>query len=249
MQPDPVSASYDYVVVGGGSAGCVLASRLSEDPAVTVCLLEAGGPDDSVFIRAPLGFVATANLGIHSWGYHTVPQAGFDGRRGFQPRGKVLGGSSAVNAMVYTRGNARDYDGWASLGNPGWGYADVLPFFKRSEHNECFGGNDYRGVGGPLNVSYLRSPSVLNAAFEQACQSQGIPLTEDYNGATQHGVGRAQVTQKNGERCSAAQAYLAPHAGRSNLTVISRAHATRVVMQGRRAVGVAYRRGAQDLEV
>ena len=249
MQPDSVSASYDYVVVGGGSAGCVLASRLSEDPAVTVCLLEAGGPDDSVFIRAPLGFVATANLGIHSWGYHTVPQAGFDGRRGFQPRGKVLGGSSAVNAMVYTRGNARDYDGWAALGNPGWGYADVLPFFKRSEHNECFGGNDYRGEGGPLNVSYLRSPSVLNAAFEQACQSQGIPLTEDYNGATQHGVGRAQVTQKNGERCSAAKAYLAPHTGRSNLTVISRAHATRVVMQGRRAVGVAYRLGAQQLEV
>jgi choline dehydrogenase len=193
--------------------------------------------------------VATANLGIHSWGYHTVPQAGFDGRRGFQPRGKVLGGSSAVNAMVYTRGNARDYDGWAALGNPGWGYVDVLPFFKRSEHNECFGGNPYRGVGGPLNVSYLRSPSVLNAAFEQACQSQGIPLTEDYNGATQHGVGRAQVTQKNGERCSAATAYLAPHTGRSNLTVISRAHATRVVMQGRRAVGVAYRQGAQQLEV
>ena len=249
MQPDPVNASYDYVVVGGGSAGCVLASRLSEDPSVTVCLLEAGGPDDSVFIRAPLGFVATANLGIHSWGYHTVPQAGFDGRRGFQPRGKVLGGSSAVNAMVYTRGNARDYDGWAALGNPGWAYADVLPFFKRSEHNECFGGNPYRGVGGPLNVSYLRSPSVLNAAFEQACQSQGIPLTEDYNGATQHGVGRAQVTQKNGERCSAAKAYLAPHTGRSNLTVISRAHATRVVMQDRRAVGVAYRQGAQTLEV
>jgi choline dehydrogenase len=249
MQTDPVSASYDYVVVGGGSAGCVLASRLSEDPAVTVCLLEAGGPDDSVFIRAPLGFVATANLGIHSWGYHTVPQAGFQGRRGFQPRGKVLGGSSAVNAMVYTRGNARDYDGWAALGNPGWGYADVLPFFKRSEHNECFGGNPYRGVGGPLNVSYLRTPSVLNDAFALACQSQGIPLTEDYNGATQHGVGRAQVTQKNGERCSAATAYLAPHTGRSNLTVISRAHATRVVMQGLRAVGVAYRQGDQELEV
>ena len=249
MQPDPVNASYDYVVVGGGSAGCVLASRLSEDPSVTVCLLEAGGPDDSVFIRAPLGFVATANLGIHSWGYHTVPQAGFDGRRGFQPRGKVLGGSSAVNAMVYTRGNARDYDGWAALGNPGWAYADVLPFFKRSEHNECFGGNPYRGVGGPLNVSYLRSPSVLNDAFVLACQSQGIPLTEDYNGATQHGVGRAQVTQKNGERCSAAKAYLAPHTGRRNLTVISRAHATRVVMQDRRAVGVAYRQGAQTLEV
>ena len=181
--------------------------------------------------------------------HQPVPQKHLNGRAPSVGQAAILGGGSSVNAMVYTRGNARDYDGWAALGNPGWGYADVLPFFKRSEHNECFGGNDYRGVGGPLNVSYLRSPSVLNDAFALACQSQGIPLTDDYNGATQHGVGRAQVTQKNGERCSAAQAYLAPHAGRSNLTVISRAHATKVLMQGRRAVGVAYRRGAQQLEV
>ena len=250
MSTDSVTTQFDYVVVGGGSAGCALASRLSEDPAVSVCLLEAGGPDDSVFIRAPLGFVATANLGIHSWGYETVPQDGFEGRRrGFQPRGKVMGGSSAVNAMVYTRGNARDYDGWAAQGNRGWAYADVLPLFKRAEHNECFGADAYRGVGGPLNVAYLRSPSVLNEAFVQACESQGIAQTPDYNGATQFGVGRAQVTQKNGERCSAAKAYIAPHTGRPNLTVISRAHASRVLLEGQRAVGVAYLQGGRSLEV
>ena len=145
---------FDYVVVGGGSAGCVVAGRLSENPQLTVCLLEAGGPDGSIFIRAPLGFAATAPLGIHSWGYNTTPQAGLNGRCGFQPRGKVMGGSSSVNAMVYTRGNAGDYDRWASLGNIGWSYQDVLPYFKKSENNECFGETAYRAVGGPLNVSF-----------------------------------------------------------------------------------------------
>lgn len=231
---------FDYVVVGGGSAGCVVASRLSEDPAVTVCLLEAGGPDTSVFIHAPLGFAATAPLKINSWGYETVPQAGFQGRRGFQPRGKVMGGSSSVNAMVYTRGNHHDYDRWADQGNPGWSYQDVLPLFKRAENNECFGSNDYRGTGGPLNVAYLRSPSPLNDAFVAACGEMGIPQTPDYNAARQYGVAPAQVTQKNGERCSVAKAYITPHRQRANLTVITQAHTTRVLLQDRRATGVEY---------
>ncbi len=232
--------AFDYVVVGAGSAGCCVAGRLSEDAGLSVCLLEAGGPDHSVFIKAPLGFAATAPLNIHSWGYNTIPQAGFKGRRGFQPRGKVMGGSSSVNAMVYTRGNANDYNSWDALGNAGWSYQDVLPYFKKSEHNECFGANDYRGVGGPLNVSFLRSPSPLNEAFIQACNEQGIPTNPDYNGATQFGVSPGQVTQKNGERWNAARAYVDPHRHQTNLTVVTHAHATQIVWEGKRAVAVKY---------
>ncbi len=233
-------SEFDYVVVGGGSAGCCVAGRLSEDAHHTVCLLEAGGPDDSVFVRAPLGFAATASLNINSWGYNTIPQAGFNGRLGFQPRGKVMGGSSSVNAMVYTRGNPHDYNTWSSLGNAGWSYQDVLPYFKKSEHNECFGANAYRGVGGPLNVSYLRSPSPINQAFIQACNEQGIPFNPDYNGATQFGVSPGQVTQKGGERWNAARAYIDPHRHQDNLHIISHAHATQVMMDGKRAVGIRY---------
>ena len=234
-------SEFDYVVVGGGSAGCCVAGRLSEDAHHTVCLLEAGGPDDSVFVRAPLGFAATASLNINSWGYNTIPQAGFKGRLGFQPRGKVMGGSSSVNAMVYTRGNPHDYNTWSSLGNAGWSYQDVLPYFKKSEHNECFGANAYRGVGGPLNVSYLRSPSPINQAFIQACNEQGIPFNPDYNGATQFGVSPGQVTQKGGERWNAARAYIDPHRHQDNLSIITHAHATQIMMDGKRAVGIRYR--------
>ncbi len=233
-------SEFDYVVVGGGSAGCCVAGRLSEDAKQTVCLLEAGGPDDSVFVRAPLGFAATASLNINSWGYNTIPQAGFNGRLGFQPRGKVMGGSSSVNAMVYTRGNAQDYNTWAALGNAGWSYQEVLPYFKKSEHNECFGADAYRGVGGPLNVSYLRSPSPINQAFVKACNEQGIPSNPDYNGAKQFGVSPGQVTQKGGERWNAARAYIDPHRHQDNLHIISHAHATQVMMEGKRAVGVRY---------
>ena len=240
---------FDYIVVGGGAAGCVVASRLSEDPTVSVCLLEAGGPDTSVFIHAPLGFAATAPLGINSWGYNTVPQAGLNGRKGFQPRGKVMGGSSSVNAMVYTRGNRADYDHWAALGNPGWSYQDVLPLFKRAENSECMGANDYRGVGGPLNVSDLRSPSSINEAFLQACEQQGLPRTADYNGATQLGCAPAQVTQINGERCSAAKAYITPHLGRSNLHVITGAHTSRVLLEGKRATGVQYLQAGNTVQL
>ncbi|MCZ7628005.1 MAG: GMC family oxidoreductase N-terminal domain-containing protein [Microthrixaceae bacterium] len=167
---------FDYVVAGGGSAGCVVASRLSEDPSVTVCLLEAGGEGRNVLIRAPLGFVVGMPHGINSWDYHTVPQAGFGGRRGFQPRGKALGGSSTINAMIYARGHRSDYDNWEALGNTGWGYDDVLPFFRRSEANVIHRDSPYHGVDGPLQVTNLRSPSPLNEVFLQACRSQGIPL-------------------------------------------------------------------------
>ena len=240
---------FDYVVIGGGAGGCVVASRLSENPQVSVCLLEAGGPDTSAFIHAPLGFAATAALGIHNWNYQTVAQPGLNGRRGFQPRGKVLGGSSSVNAMVYTRGSRLDYDHWATQGNPGWSYADVLPLFKRSENNECFGADDYRGTGGPLNVSYLRSPSAINQAFLEACTEQGVPVTRDYNGASQFGCAPAQVTQKNGERWSASKAYLTPHLARPNLTVITRAPTQRIVMEGQRAVGAEFLHAGKTRQV
>jgi choline dehydrogenase-like flavoprotein len=233
-------SEFDYVVVGGGSAGCCVAGRLSENLSTTVCLLEAGGSDDSVLVRAPLGFAATAPFNINSWGFNTIPQAGFNGREGFQPRGKVMGGSSSVNAMVYTRGNYNDYNQWAQLGNAGWSYQDVLPYFKKSENNECFGANDYRGVGGPLNVSFLRSPSPLNQAFMKACNEQGIPTNPDYNGAQQFGVSPGQVTQKGGERWNAARAYIDPHRHQNNLQVISNAHATQIMFEGKRAVGVKY---------
>ena len=233
-------SEFDYVVVGGGSAGCCVAGRLSENLLTTVCLLEAGGSDDSVLVRAPLGFAATAPFNINSWGFNTIPQAGFNGREGFQPRGKVMGGSSSVNAMVYTRGNYNDYNQWAQLGNAGWSYQDVLPYFKKSENNECFGANDYRGVGGPLNVSFLRSPSPLNQAFMKACNEQGIPTNPDYNGAQQFGVSPGQVTQKGGERWNAARAYIDPHRHQNNLQVVSNAHATQIMFEGKRAVGVKY---------
>ena len=160
-----------------------------------------------------------------------------------------MGGSSSINAMVYTRGNRNDYDHWAAQGNPGWSYADVLPLFKQSENNECFGATDYRGTGGPLNVAWLRSPSPVNDAFIAACNEQGIPTNPDYNGAVQYGVSRGQTTQINGERCSAAKAYITPHRSRTNLTVITGAHASRVLLDGPRATGVEYLKDQQTLQV
>ena len=244
--PSTTPEAFDYVIIGGGAAGCVLASRLSEDPAVQVCLLEAGGPDSSVLIHAPMGFAVSAPLHINNWGYETVPQDGFKGRRGYQPRGKVMGGSTSINAMVYTRGNRADYDHWAALGNPGWSYEDVLPFFKRSENNQCFGADSYRGAGGPLQVSYLRSPGPLNEVFLTASEQCGLPRTPDYNGAQQWGVGPSQVMQSGGERCSAARAYITPIKDRSNLHIITHAHAQRIALEGRKAVGVHYQREGQD---
>jgi choline dehydrogenase len=236
---------FDYVVVGGGSAGCVVAGRLSEDPKVTVCLLEAGGEGRNLLIRAPLGFVVGMPRGINSWNYQTVPQPGLGGRRGFQPRGKALGGSSTINAMIYSRGHRSDYDGWAALGNTGWGYDDVLPFFTRSEANAIHRDSPFHGVDGPLHITNLRSPSPLNDVFLEACQAQGIPFNPDVNGAEHHGCYRVQVTQKDGERHSVAAAFIHPNLDRPNLEVRTGAHTTRVLFEGRRAVGVEHQRGGR----
>jgi choline dehydrogenase-like flavoprotein len=239
---------FDYIVVGAGSAGCVLAARLSEDPGVKVALLEAGPTDRSVLIHCPAGLAILAKNGQANWGFQTEPQAQLNGRRGYQPRGKVLGGSSSVNAMIYIRGQREDYDGWAAQGNPGWSFDEVLPYFKRAEHNER-GADAWHGSGGPLNVKDLTSPNPFGAHFLHAAQQAGLPLNPDFNGATQEGAGAYQVTHKAGERYSAAKAYLTPVLGRANLQVITGAQATRVLLEGRRAVGVAYTQGGRAVEL
>jgi choline dehydrogenase-like flavoprotein len=235
-----MATDFDYIIIGAGSAGCVLAARLSEDPGVRVALIEAGLADRSVLIHCPAGLALLAKSGQSNWAFKTVPQPGLNGRSGYQPRGKVLGGSSSVNAMIYTRGHRDDYDHWAAQGNPGWAWEDVLPYFKRAEHNER-GADEFHGSGGPLNVMDLRSPNQFGSVFVRAAMQAGLRFNPDFNGPEQEGVGMYQVTHKNGERFSAAKAYLTPNLGRANLRVITGAHTTRVLMQGRRAVGVEYR--------
>ena len=233
---------FDYVVVGGGSAGSVLASRLSEDPAIKVCLVEAGPRDRNVLLHCPAGIAVLARTRQANWAFETVPQPGLNGRRGYQPRGKALGGSSSINAMIYIRGQRQDYDHWAAAGNPGWGYDDVLPYFKRAEHNER-GADAWHGSGGPLNVMDLQSPNRFGPVFVQAAVEAGYAANTDFNGANQEGAGLYQVTHKEGERCSAAKAYLTPHVGRANLQVMTEVQVTRVLLEGRRACGVEVREG------
>ena len=235
---------YDTIIVGGGSAGCALAGRLSEDPGHRVALIEAGPADRSVLIHCPGGLAVMAKYQLNGWGYHTVPQPGLHGRRGYQPRGKVMGGSSSINAMIYARGHARDYDDWAAQGNPGWSFQDVLPYFKRSEHNER-GADDWHGQGGPLNVMDLRSPNPFLPHFLEAGRQAGYPINDDFNGPQQEGIGVYQVTHRNGERFSAAKAYVTPHLGRSNLQVFTDSLTSRVLTEVRdgqvRATGVELR--------
>ncbi len=236
--------SFDYVIVGGGSAGCVLAGRLSEDPGVRVALLEAGGPDSSVLIHCPAGLAVMAQTGQANWALTTTPQTGLNGRRGYQPRGKVLGGSSSINAMIYARGHRADYDHWAALGNPGWSFDELLPYFKKSESNSR-GANAFHGDSGPLAVSDLRSPNPFTDRFVQAAVQAGFARNEDFHGPSQEGVGTYQVTHHNGERWSAAKGYLTPHIRRPNLQVITHAQVSRILFEGRRATGVEYIRQGQ----
>ena len=244
--------AYDYVLAGGGSAGATLAARLSEDHKTTVCLIEAGGEGRSVVVRAPIGVAAMlpGKPKINNWAFETVPQPGLNGRRGYQPRGKALGGSSAINGMIYIRGHHTDYDDWAALGCEGWSWQEVLPYFKRAEGNER-GADDFHGGDGPLRVANQRSPRPIASAFVEACAENQIRRNNDFNGPEQEGAGLYQVTQfwggdRNGERCSTAAAYLHPVMNRPNLIVITNAQVTGIVFDGKRATGLRYRRDRRE---
>ena len=237
---------HDFVIVGAGSAGCVLARRLSDDPKTTVLLLEAGGPATQKEFAIPAAF-SKLFRSPHDWAFYTEPQPHLANRKLYWPRGKVLGGSSSINAMIYIRGHRQDFGHWRSLGNAGWSFADVLPYFKKSE-NQTRIASEYHGQGGPVCVSDLRTVNPLSRAFVEAAAELGFPLNPDFNGAQQEGFGLYQVTQQRGKRCSAADAFLEPARHRSNLTIHTGAHATRILFDERRAVAVDYLRDGKPEE-
>lgn len=235
---------YDYIIAGGGSAGAVLAARLSEDPAISVCLIEAGGSGKSFLINTPamVAAMVSGRPPLHNWAFRTTPQPHLNGRRCYQPRGKALGGSSAINAMLYVRGHPSDYDTWADLGADGWDWQSVLPYFLKSEGNSSLSGH-LHGKSGPLHVTDQHSPHAISRAFIRAMESLQIPENPDFNGETQFGAGLYQVTQfahgpRKGRRCSAAAAYLHPVLSRPNLTVLTHARAERIILDGTRAKGL-----------
>ena len=245
---------FHYVIVGGGSGGATLAGRLSEDPAVKVCLVEAGGAGQNILVRVPAGLIAmiSGRPRINNYAYQTVPQPGLNGRRGFQPRGKCLGGSSAINAMLYIRGHRSDYDDWVQQGCTGWSFDEVLPYFKRAEGNQR-GESAFHGGHGPLQVAEQQSPRPISLAFVEAVAELGVPRNDDFNGIEQEGGGLYQVTQfyggrRNGERCSAAAAYLHPALERPNVRVLTHTQALRIMMEGGRATGVeVLRQGRREV--
>jgi choline dehydrogenase len=238
--------SFDYIIVGAGSAGCVLAARLSEEEDVSVLVIEAGPPDDKDDIHVPAAFGSLLKTDV-DWDYATMPEPGCNNRMMYMPRGKTLGGSSSINAMVYIRGAQADYDEWRDLGNAGWGFEDVLPYFKRSEDNER-GESHYHGVGGPLSVCDSRSNNPMADAWVEAAVAAGLERNDDFNGASQDGVGRYQLTQRDGKRCSTAVAFLHPVAERPNLAVETRTQVHRILLEGTKAVGVAGERDGREVE-
>lgn len=244
---DPTARAFgrfDYIIIGAGSAGCVLANRLSADGRHRVLLLEAGGPDRNPWIHIPLGYGKLFDHPVHNWRFSTEPEPHLDNRRIAQPRGRVLGGSSAINGLVYMRGQREDFDGWAADGNIGWAYDDLLPYFRRSE-DQARGADQWHGVGGPLCVSDQTEPHPLCDAFIAAAGEAGYPANPDFNGATQDGAGYFQTTSRRGLRSSAATAYLRPARRRKNLAIVTHAHVQKILCAGRRAQGVLWRQGGQ----
>ena len=246
--PSTTSSIWDYVIVGAGSAGCVLANRLSADGRHQVLLLEAGPPDRYPWIHIPIGYAKTMFHPVYNWCFKTEPETGMNGREVYWPRGRTLGGSSAINGLIYIRGQREDYDHWAALGNPGWSYADVLPWFRKLEHN-VRGANEWHGVDGPLWASDIGAKHELIEALIEGGGEIGIPENADFNGATQEGIGYYQLTTRRGFRCSTAVAYLRPARARRNLRIETDAHATRVLFDGHKASGVVYRQAGRDVTV
>src|ERR1700744_5857282 len=236
------TSEFDYVIVGAGSAGCVLANRLSADGRNSVLLLEAGPGDTNLWIHVPLGYGKLFKEKTVNWMYQTEPEPELGGRQVFQPRGKVLGGSSSINGLLYVRGQHEDYDRWRQRGNAGWGYDDVLPYFRKAE-NQQRGGDKYHGGGAPFPFSDVAHPDPLSAAFTDAAAEPALPVNPDFNGVTQEGAGFFQTTTRGGRRASTAVAYLRPALRRGNLRVETSALAQRLLFEGRRALAVQYRQG------
>jgi choline dehydrogenase len=240
-----VGTEFDFVIVGAGSSGCVLANRLSEGGRYTVAVVEAGPRDRNFWIHLPIGYGKTMWDESVNWRFHTEPEPTMAGRKIYWPRGRVLGGSSSINGLIVIRGQAEDYDRWQALGNPGWGWHDVLPYFRRLETNDTLGNDQWHGATGPLHVSSIGSKNELIEAVIASAERCGVPRTADFNGARQEGVGYYQLTTHKGWRASAAKAYLRPAEERANLSIITDAQVTRILFQGRRAIGIAYQRGGR----